>query len=213
VKATRRCGGCRRSHGDLNPKTGSLFARCSVCRRKRRDYSRSLKLAGKCRDCRKDSGGNARCLDCARAIRQRLRRRGRCLNCGGKAEPGRSQCARCVVTQTARKKLGDPSRATELLGLFLNQRGRCAISGVQISIGLNASVDRIIPINRGGTNDSSNLRWVHVVVNRMKNDMLDVELSSWCALISKSKTIDHTAVAPRLRSWPSGADTATPPIT
>ena len=131
------------------------------------------------------------------------------MNCGRKAQPGRSQCIKCVVTDAARRKLGDPSRFSELLRLFENQKGLCAISRVPIRIGFNASVDRIIPVNRGGTNAADNLRWVHIVVNRMKYDMLDVEFSSRCALIIKSKTLDQTQDAPRLRSWPANAETTT----
>jgi hypothetical protein len=71
---------------------------------------------------------------------------------------------------------------------FDKQTGRCAISGVQITIGRNAELDHIIPKAKGGTNTIENLQWVHSTVNRIKGALLLTELVKWCDLILNNAT-------------------------
>jgi 5-methylcytosine-specific restriction endonuclease McrA len=68
-------------------------------------------------------------------------------------------------------------RAKALLEQWHEQGGRCAITGLLLTPGVNASVDHILPVARGGGNDIANLRFVHTAVNRLKLTMTDDELS------------------------------------
>jgi hypothetical protein len=89
-----------------------------------------------------------------------------------------------------------------LESLFVSQEGRCALTGVQISLpeswngAKTASLDRI---------DSSkgylpgNVQWVHKVVNRMKVDLPESEFYEWCARVAagplgQEKSFKTTAV-------------------
>ncbi|MCE9567441.1 MAG: HNH endonuclease [Planctomycetes bacterium] len=45
-------------------------------------------------------------------------------------------------------------------------------------------MDHIIPTARGGTDDLSNLRFVHLVVNRMKSSLLDEEFLAWIEVLA-----------------------------
>jgi len=56
----------------------------------------------------------------------------------------------------------------ELLALLDKQNRRCPYSGRLLLIGDNASIDHKIPLDRGGTNDLTNLQWVDYHVNIMK---------------------------------------------
>jgi hypothetical protein len=67
------------------------------------------------------------------------------------------------------------------------QRGRCAISGVQLTftkgeghISTNASIDRIDP-SKGYTKD--NVQLVACQVNTMKSNLSFTQLAEWCQLI------------------------------
>lgn len=81
-----------------------------------------------------------------------------------------------------------------LWDLFLKQKRKCALSGVQLSFSkesggtkrgraeTTASLDRI---NSKKGYVEGNVQWVHKVVNMMKNDSLDQEFIKWCKIISK----------------------------
>ncbi len=70
--------------------------------------------------------------------------------------------------------------------LFLEQNGKCAISGVDIILlwdtgHRTASLDRI---NSLGHYTEDNVQWVHRDINLMKMAMTDEELIKWCHIIS-----------------------------
>lgn len=168
------------------------------------------KASGLCRDCPRPAKGT-RCATCAKAQKDRVKAQGKCQSCGGKKDTPAVTCARCILRGVARKSLGDVSRWQEIGLLFACQDGRCAVTGAEITIGVNASLDHILPRNRGGTHEIDNLRWVHVVFNRMKNDMLDAELLGWArAIVTNAGRLDGAPSAPveRLRSWPRNANAA-----
>jgi hypothetical protein len=57
----------------------------------------------------------------------------------------------------------------EILGQKLvAQNNRCAISGMRIAIGTDASLDHIVPIANEGSKTIENVHWVHLWVNKMK---------------------------------------------
>jgi hypothetical protein len=83
--------------------------------------------------------------------------------------------------------------------LFKKQKGKCALSGVDILIDRSwsqntymgksintASLDRI---------DSSkgyikgNIQWVHKIVNKMKSNLLESDFIDWCSKISEYRKI------------------------
>ena len=67
----------------------------------------------------------------------------------------------------------------ELRDLLLSQDTKCALTGTPITLGLNDSLDHIIPTSNTGdkySKDFSNLRWVTRQVNTVKNNLTDSEL-------------------------------------
>lgn len=67
--------------------------------------------------------------------------------------------------------------ACELLRLWVQQRGRCALTGVKLTRTC-CHVDHIVPIVRGGLNVISNMRWTHPFPNLAKGGRLDSEVQS-----------------------------------
>jgi hypothetical protein len=65
----------------------------------------------------------------------------------------------------------------EMWAQWLTQDGRCAYTGWQLEIGINASLDRI-DNERGYMSD--NIQWVHRDVNRMKSDFSEGYFVTLC---------------------------------
>jgi len=63
------------------------------------------------------------------------------------------------------------------VALWNKQKGRCAITGLELFPGINAALDHIVPVARGGTNGVSNMRFVHKLVNFMKYDLTDEDFT------------------------------------
>lgn len=76
----------------------------------------------------------------------------------------------------ARSHLGSSKLWSSLVGLADKT---CPYTGINLEIGVNASLDHIIPKSRGGVNDLSNFQFVYCQgsfdVNRMKGDMTEEE--------------------------------------
>lgn len=83
--------------------------------------------------------------------------------------------------------------------LFEKQKGKCALSGVDILIdhswkrnthmgkGINtASLDRI-DSSKGYV--KGNIQWVHKAVNKMKSNLLEFDFINWCTKISEYRKI------------------------
>ncbi len=66
----------------------------------------------------------------------------------------------------------------DLVDLWLSQCGLCAISKVALIAGKTAELDHIIPVTKGGDSTIKNLRFIHISLNRMKQNMLDDEFQN-----------------------------------
>jgi 5-methylcytosine-specific restriction endonuclease McrA len=63
----------------------------------------------------------------------------------------------------------------ELWGLLKRQRMLCALTGRMLNRD-NISLDHIVPLSKGGSNEPNNLRFVHIDSNTFKMDMDDSDL-------------------------------------
>jgi 5-methylcytosine-specific restriction endonuclease McrA len=63
----------------------------------------------------------------------------------------------------------------ELWGLLKRQRMLCGLTGRRLNRN-NISLDHIVPLSKGGSNEPSNLRFVHIDANTFKMDMDDSDL-------------------------------------
>ena len=97
-------------------------------------------------------------------------------------------CEKHWLQDMSRKHLGTVKRWTELKELFEKQNGVCAISGVKLEYGVNASIDHIKPLSKYPelNNDINNLQWVDKKINNMKLDMEIDEFLSFVKIIYKN---------------------------
>jgi predicted nucleic acid-binding Zn ribbon protein len=115
--------------------------------------------------------------------RRQRREAGLCENCARPVvvspdRPKVSQCAVCHMKELATRTLGTARRWEELRDLFERQ-SVCPYTNIKLEMGVTASLDHIMPLGRGGTNDTANLQFVYCSgafdVNRMKGEMTDTE--------------------------------------
>lgn len=66
-----------------------------------------------------------------------------------------------------------------------DQRGVCPLSGERLVKGVNASLDHIVPVVRGGDNSRSNLRWIIKAANFIKGDMTDADFIALCQRVAR----------------------------
>jgi len=89
-------------------------------------------------------------------------------------------CESCWLKEASKRFLGSRARGPELKELLVQQGFRCALTGVPLRFGQNASVDHIIPRSQGGADTLENYRWVHTRINGLRGDLADPELYDLC---------------------------------
>lgn len=73
----------------------------------------------------------------------------------------------------------------EIYNVFQAQGRVCAFTGIPLTFGLDASVDRI---NSDDGYYPDNIQIVHKVLNMMKKNMLNDDFIRWCCLVAEPKT-------------------------
>ena len=158
-----------------------LCTKCTKLQKAKDDSDKKrLRREGVCISCRKLPAvdGLLICRSCSdkkkrvsKTLRSERLSRGLCERCGKKPPvDGGQNCEECVVERAARMQLGSSKLSSLLWDKFAEQKGICPYTGMKLRIGVDASVDHVIPKSRGGTNDMENIQWVHVWINWMKND-------------------------------------------
>lgn len=178
-----------------------------VYRRASEKRCRSRKKSeGQCVTCGKKKDNSAfLCPECSKkasfrtANHQRNKiEQGLCRNCTKRRSTedmprtDGQMCLECRVKAVVRARVGTglvKSHFRELLQMLYDQNFRCFYTGDPIMPGeydelRSASIDHIVPMARGGSNDLSNLCWVSWMVNRMKTNMTHEEFVSRCAVIA-----------------------------
>lgn len=118
--------------------------------------------------------------------RARFREQRSCIKCGKPSiEHSTQYCLfhwANVIGNTCKRY--DKVFAQQLLDKLEAQEYRCAISGVKLIPGYNASIDHIVPRSKGGLlDDLDNLWWVTMDVNFAKRQMLTDEFVEFCKMI------------------------------
>lgn len=99
--------------------------------------------------------------------------KGLCKVCKEQHLPNQKTCYKHYLADLAHIHLGSTKYWKDLDLLYTKQNGKCAISGLPITIGKNASIDHIRPLSKHPEllNDLSNLQWIDERINRMKLNM------------------------------------------
>ena len=187
---------------------GTLF--CDICREKRNRQTKKdkaqLRAKRLCVDCRQPliNEQGIRCLACkekdAKSVlnrRQQHRDSGLCVYCGRRATVGKKfpLCEDCWFKDIAKGRTGSRRIWLGIKELLQAQNYRCAYTGKELIIGENASLDHVIPKSKGGSNSISNLQWVDLQINVMKNNMSHQEFISTIQLILSRQTLQEKTYA------------------
>lgn len=158
--------------------------RCDECT-KRNNHRNG---PGACKTCRANLPNpealGRRCASCLEKTRVDYR-----------ARVARGQCVVCRHAATAGgfcfdhwlKNIGNTygmtfknGQLTMLKQLWLGQNAKCALTGMQLIPGFNASLDHILPVSKGGNSERSNLRWILLELNKFRSTTSDAELIELC---------------------------------
>lgn len=99
-----------------------------------------------------------------------------------------------LIADSKRRKIFFNITIQQAWNIFLKQKGKCALSGVDIGFSnsgrsmarakITASLDRI-DSSKGYEID--NVQWVHKVINRIKHNLSDEEFFYWCNKVCINK--------------------------
>lgn len=70
------------------------------------------------------------------------------------------------------------NKELDLVKIWKQQEGKCWYTGIPLIPGETSSIEHLIPISRGGTNDENNIKFVHLTINCMKRDMTEEEFKN-----------------------------------
>ncbi len=156
--------------------------------------------AGKCVVCGQDHAKRSACCDnCKEKQRiakleraRQLLEQGLCGYCG-KFPNVKSiwACTNCCLKKTAFRLWNTSGCWRELQDLHDRQDGSCPYLREPIIVGFDASIDHRIPRSKGGSDDISNLQWVHRSVNIMKWDLAHDEFLN---LVRRINGVEHDRI-------------------
>jgi len=113
---------------------------------------------------------------------------GLCRNCHTQPQfEGLSKCFRCQMKERAVAAGLPRSCGAQLIDIWNAQGGRCALSGLELSLGRGgAEIDHIYPraLYPQLAGDIRNVRFVHPALNRAKGSLDDHELISICMAVA-----------------------------
>jgi 5-methylcytosine-specific restriction endonuclease McrA len=142
----------------------------------------NFRAQGLCEICGKPSEGKCLCESCRakqKARKSLKTKKGICRDCSEKRLKGLVFCEKHHLSRIARNRLGNKTKWPILKAILVKQNNKCALTGDPIDYS-NMELDHIHPKSKGGSNESSNLRWVLKEVNRAKGVMTDDELKLLC---------------------------------
>ncbi|MCK9458317.1 MAG: hypothetical protein M0R80_01585 [Proteobacteria bacterium] len=187
MKQERKCKTC---FGSMQEEKGIY---CKKCKQEKKDTYTRRKQQGLCVTCGSNKATTTqKCDECHQAYlvnvnakKQKRLSEGRCAYCENKRINGQT-CLKHYLQITSQSHFKNISKANDLYNLFLKQNGICPYTGKKLTLGVDASLDHIVPKSRGGSEDVSNLQWVYNQVNFMKIDMFENEFLNLVELIHEN---------------------------
>jgi len=194
----RRTGFCR----DCGKPSPQKKARCAACLQKGHVYYRDkdktrlswkARVAkGLCRNCGKPNvEGGPRCPYCLKKERDKYHFRvvrGECVVCGVRSSAGAFCLRHWFRNIGSQYHLSKSNGGLAMLEeLWKEQEGRCAVTGAVLTPGVDASLDHIVPISKGGLHTKSNLRWVLYTINIAKADLSHEEFVELCRAVVRAQ--------------------------
>lgn len=178
-------GLCRSCNNPCEPGKTRCAFHIAKHRRSETRRRKERKNQGECPQC----GGapaedNVLCTPCQERFQKYHTKRvdgGSCQSCPRPRTEHSAYCLTCYFKKCARMNLKKKGKEATQLGrdlhaLFDSQGGLCALTGLPMLPGVNASVDHVVPRSKGGLDEVGNLRWIRREMNDFKGDRTDEEI-------------------------------------
>lgn len=122
----------------------------------------------------------------AKELRKAQTLKGLCQNCNKPKLENSQLCEEHYLKQKSVHQLGTTSYWKELKLKLDLQQNKCFYTGEDLVLGLNTSLDHIIPktVNSSLSGSLDNIQWVTTKINLIKNDMTHDQFVSLCKFIS-----------------------------
>lgn len=196
AKGRKSCNNCSKP-----PLPGRAY--CESCfiriRNKFEQARQERESMGLCLSCGKlpPSPNRSLCQPCldlrrdkAREYRQTRLAAGLCVRCGKTGKlPHSSNCEVCFFKDLSNQTFGTVVEGEPLRNLFWANGGRCVYSNLPLTFGLDATLDHIVPVAKGGTDTIDNVQFVHSMANQMKWSYLESEFLGFIKAIYEHKKL------------------------
>lgn len=160
---------------------------------------RSLKRKkeGRCVHCGDENPKNSyRCEKCKNYLSNKIKQyrreredKGLCVYCGELSMEALNQCETCWFKQFSWNALKNRSMWKKLKEKLIAQNYECVYTKEKLIPGVNAGLDHIIPVSKGGEKSIENVQWVLRKINMMKTDMDHDEFINMCKLVLSCQRI------------------------
>lgn len=189
------CGACGKN--EINPGisiNSYKFSKCSECLGENRERYQIAKNQGLCTRCEKNiaEANTSLCMSCREKCKKWdmdryivSKNNKICVTCDkNPALESCLRCEKCWLKYSARRNTGSIENWQHIKELLIKQNYKCPYTNKELVLGLNASMDHIVPKSRGGANSLDNLQWVDKKVNSIKLDMTHDEFIELCTNIA-----------------------------
>ncbi len=146
------------------------------------------KDAGLCVWCGKpkdDLGTKVLCSECKtvqieknKTRRHKYLKMNKCVQCGRETVPNNNFCTKHYFQNVSWSAFGTTKYWVDIQKKWDQQKGRCAYTDEILILGVNASLDHILPRSKyPEVKDSiDNIQWISTKMNIIKNDMTESEM-------------------------------------
>jgi hypothetical protein len=172
VLGTVSCNSCSNKNSERKKEIRSRRLSDGLCVRCGKNYPENCKSS--CDNCIKQK------YEQSIILKEKRLEIDMCTQCGKKSAcEGKKRCKLCIFKNICRKATGSTRNSKHLAKKIQDQNFTCPYTGIKLIVGVNASLDHIVPKSKGGSNNVENLEWIDLNVNllkgaRTKDDFMEI---------------------------------------